>query len=224
MTVPMLIFVIVYMAMTVAYLFSETSGVFKRRAINKIALASLFLIYAIVETIRLGNPYGAWQLLLLAGIVFCYIGDVWLLWSFTKGGIAFSIGNVIIFIAVNIYLSMKGIAFSSYWFFLLIFAVLIGGFMYLVKAGWFDMNEGMKKKFPLYIISVTLHGTLSIAGLFFLHDTKSVLLFVGLILFMISDYFISLHKFKYKESKAILRCNSFSYFTGLMLAALSFSF
>ena len=41
---------------------------------------------------------------------------------------------------------------------------------------------------------------------------------------MISDYLISLHKFKYLKSKAILRLNSGTYFTGLLLAALCYTF
>lgn len=52
MSIPMIVFVVAYVAVTIAYLFSETSGNFKRRAINKIFLASMFLIYAIVELIH----------------------------------------------------------------------------------------------------------------------------------------------------------------------------
>ena len=98
MSIPMLVFIVAYMAVTIAYLFSETSGNFKRRAVNKICLASMFLIYAIYATIRHGNLGVTLQSLCLIGVFLCFVGDVWLLWSFSKGGVSFGIGNVILFI------------------------------------------------------------------------------------------------------------------------------
>lgn len=224
MTTTMIIFVIAYLAVTVSYFFSETSGNFKRRAINKIFLASMFLVYAAVEMVRL-QMFGSLQLLCFIGVIFAYIGDVWLLWDFLKGGISFAIGNVILFTYLNIYYYGMGLTVANYWWFIIPFAILVGGFIYLANTGWYEHLKGkMIKGFTIYITSVSLHGTLSIAGLCYLHDVKSVLLCAGLLLFMISDYFISLHKFKYIESKAILRCNSGTYFIGLMLVALSFTF
>ena len=223
MSIPMLVFIIAYVAVTISYLFSETSGNFKRRAINKIFLASMFLIYATFETIRHGN-LGNLQIVALIGVTFAYCGDVLLLWSFSKGGVAFSIGNIILFCYELAYFAQNGLSFSDYWWFLIIFAVMAVTFVTLVVKKWYTIPGKLNFWFCIYIISVTLHGTLSIAGLTQLHDVKSILLCCGLILFMISDYFISLHKFKYKKSKAILRCNSSTYFIGLMLVALSFSF
>ncbi len=224
MSIPMLIFIVVYMATTIAYLFSETSGNFKRRAINKICLASMFLIYAIYATIRHGNLGVTLQSLCLIGVFFCFVGDVWLLWSFSKGGFSFGLGNVILFAYEIMYFKEHGLKFSQYWFFIIPLIILIGVQSYLIAHDWYDMEKEMKFAFPFYLLSVSLHGTLSLIGLIYLHDVKSLLLLIGLILYMISDYFISLHKFKFKDSKLILRCNSFSYFTGLMLVALSFSF
>lgn len=224
MSISMIVFIVAYMAVTIAYLFSETSGNFKRRAINKICLASMFLIYAIYATIRHGNLGVTLQSLCLIGVFLCFVGDVWLLWSFSKGGVSFGIGNVILFVYEIIYFKEHGLHFSQYWFFIIPLVILIGTHAYLVAHDWYDMKKEMKMMFPFYLFSVSLHGTLSMVGLFYLHDVKSLLLLIGLILYMISDYFISLHKFKFKESKAILRCNSFTYFTGLMLVALSFSF
>lgn len=224
MSIPMLIFIVVYMATTIAYLFSETSGNFKRRAINKICLASMFLIYAIYATIRHGNLGVTLQSLCLIGVFFCFVGDVWLLWSFSKGGFSFGLGNVILFAYEIMYFKEHGLKFSQYWFFIIPLIILIGVQSYLIAHDWYDMEKEMKLAFPFYLLSVSLHGTLSLIGLIYLYDVKSLLLLIGLILYMISDYFISLHKFKFKDSKLILRCNSFSYFTGLMLVALSFSF
>ncbi len=224
MTTPMIIFVVAYVLVTISYFFSETSGNFKRRAVNKIFLATMFLIYAAVEMIRL-RMFGTLQLIAFFGVIFSYIGDVWLLWDFKKGGASFAVGNVILFVYLNLYYYSAGLTIKNYWWFIILFLALVEGFKYLAKTGWYEHLKGkMVKDFTLYISSVTLHGTLGLVGLFYLHDIKSVLLCAGLFLFMVSDYFISLHKFKYIDSKAILRCNSGTYFIGLMLVVLSFSF
>ncbi|MCQ2488972.1 MAG: lysoplasmalogenase [Clostridia bacterium] len=227
MIIYMAIFVCVYVAITISYFFSETSGNFKRRAVNKIGLAALFLCYSIFEFFHLGYGFGSLQFICLIGVFFAFLGDVFLLWSFSKGGVLFGVGNVVLFCYELQYFAANGLAFKDYWWFLIILAVVFITWACLWYGGWYDYSKKpiMKWIFTPYILSVTLHGTLSIAGLFVLPSSaKSILLCCGLILFMISDYFISLHKFKYTESKAILRLNSGTYFIGLMLVALSFSF
>lgn len=221
-----IVFIFVYLAVMVAYFFSETSGNHKRRAVNKIVLASMFILYALFEMFRL-HLWGGIFTVAFIGMFFAYVGDVWLLWSFTKGGISFLIGNVILFVFEMMLFKAQGLTFSDYWWFLLIYAFLIGGFLYLWFSNWYlhKAKPMMKWLFPPYIMTVSLHGTLAIAGLWLLRPAPTNFLFCsGLILFMISDYFISLHKFKYLKSKAILRLNSGTYFTGLLLAALSYTF
>ena len=220
------IFIFAYLFVMVAYFFSETSGNHDRRKVNKIILASMFIIYAFIEMFHF-HLWGGLFTICFIGMVFCYIGDVWLLWSFTKGGISFAIGNVILFIFENLFFYSQGLTFGDYWWFLLILAVPYGTFLYLWFSGWYirGSKKFMKYIFPFYILTVSLHGTLAIAGLILLKPAPTnFLLCTGLILFMISDYFISLHKFKYLKSKAILRLNSGTYFTGLLLAALCYTF
>lgn len=227
MKIYIIVFIIAYLIALVSYFFSETSGNFKRRAINKILMATMFIGYATVEMFHFSQWGDKLTVEALIGMFFAYIGDILLLWSFSKGGIAFGIGNVILFCYMVKYLIANGVAFSSFWWFLIIYAVLVGTFCILWFKGWYDYKEkpAMKPVFPLYIGTVSLHGTISIAALALLPFSPRVALFcAGMILYMISDYFISLHKFKFKESKAILRLNSGTYFLGLMLAAVSFSF
>ena len=226
MPVLTIIFIFAYLGVMVAYFFSETAGNHNRRKVNKIILASMFILHAFVEMFRL-HLWGGLFTWCFIGMVFCFIGDVWLLWSFTKGGISFAIGNFILFFFELRFFAAQGLKFSQYWWFLLIFAALIGTFLYLWFGGWYikSSKKELRYAFPAYIMSVTLHGTLSIAGLFLLKPAPTnFLICCGFILFMISDYFISLHKFKYLKSKAILRLNSGTYFTGLLLAALSYTF
>lgn len=226
MPILTIIFIFAYLGVMVAYFFSETSGNHNRRKVNKIVLASMFILYAFVEMFHF-HLWGGLFTICFIGMVFCFIGDVWLLWSFTKGGISFAIGNIILFIFENLFFYAQGLSFADYWWFLLILAVPYGIFLYLWFTDWFlhKSKPVMKYIFPFYILTVTLHGTLAIAGLFLLKPAPTnFLLCSGLILFMISDYFIALHKFKYLKSKTILRLNSGTYFTGLLLAALCYTF
>jgi uncharacterized membrane protein YhhN len=219
MTATLILFSILYLGGLIAYFFSETSGNYERRVVNKCFLAGMFLAIGWGGLIE-SAAFDAVGILLAFGLLFSALGDVLLLKSFTFGGISFGVGNVILFLSYLFYLKGKGIPFSSYWWFLIILVLFIAVWMYLEKSKWIQFGKyGINMH--LYLFSVMLHGTLSIAGLFFLHDPKSVLLFVGSILFMISDWFISLHKFKYKESKWVLRTNSGTYFLGLLLIALS---
>lgn len=223
MTATVILLVVLYLGALVSYFFSETSGNFERRAVNKILMAGMFLTLGLGGLLEASYIPSVLGFLLGFGLLFSAGGDVALLWNFTIGGIIFGVGNLTIFAAYLVYLTKHGIAFSQYWWFLIIFAIFAGVWFYLWKSGWIDFGK-IGVKMYLYLFTVMMHGTLSIAGLCFLHDANSILLFVGSILFMISDWFISLHKFKYKDSKVILRFNSGTYFVGLLLMALGCRF
>ncbi len=221
MTATLICYVIVYLGSLIAYFFSETSGNFARRCVNKIIMAGMFLAIGFGGLIENGMIPTALGITLAIGLLFAAIGDAALLWSFTLGGISFGIGNVTLFIAYLQYLSFMGVSFSQYWWFLIIYVIFCATWLILMKTGWIDFDKyGIKM--VLYLFSVMLHGTLSIAGCFCLQDPRSLLMFIGSIFFMISDWFISLHKFKYKESKLVHRCNSGTYFFGMLLIALGF--
>ena len=90
------VFIIAYLTILCLYFFSETSGNFKRRAVNKIALAVLFEAYA-VSAYLLHSPLFSMRMILPIGLFFAFLGDIFLLWNFVRGGICFSIGNFCIF-------------------------------------------------------------------------------------------------------------------------------
>ena len=85
-------FIIAYLTVLCLYFFSETSGNFKRRAVNKIVLAVLFEAYAVAAYL-LHSPLFSMRMILPIGLFFAFLGDIFLLWSFVRGGICFSIGN-----------------------------------------------------------------------------------------------------------------------------------
>ena len=91
-------------------------------------------------------------------------------------------------------------------------------YRYFVKRG--ILNLGGMEAFNLYMVSVISHGTMgTVMALFTAVNTNKVL-GIGLLLFMISDFFIAFQNFYDKESKLIKRCNSLSYFSAMMLIAI----
>lgn len=214
-----ILFIILYIGCLVSYFFSETSGNFKRRVINKIILASMFFIYGIVAFSLNYNFYSYHSLLLLA-LTFAYIGDVLLLFSFTKGGMSFIISNLLFFIFEIITIIIKDIPFYSLIYFVILLTIIYSIFLILVKRNVLEL----KNKFlpiSIYIFSVVLQATLSIPIAIYLNQLTFYMLSIGLVLFMISDYFLMIHTFKYPNKKWILRCNSGFYFIGLLLIVLS---
>jgi hypothetical protein len=213
-------FVIIYLVFLVAYFFSETSGNFKRRAINKIIMASLFLVCGSIWFFMKGNT--DWHFLALFGLFFAWLGDVLLLWSFSKGGVSFSIGNLFFIAYLALLLKEAGVAFSMIWWVVILFVALFGLVCVLIARKWIDFG---KLTLPLifYMATTAGHGTLGVGLAATVAGTSALLSGIGLALFMISDYFLMTYKFKYPKNW-ILRCNSGTYFIGMLLVALSFSF
>lgn len=229
MNIYQIIFSVVYIALLVSYLFSETSGNFKRRAVNKIAMASMFLIYAAVEIVRpLAGGNGMLcvpsveKCIILAAFVFAWLGDVVLLWSFMKGGIAFIVSNVFFSVYLIMVVYSNRIPFVRMLPAVILYVLLIGTVITLYKTKKINFGK-IGGAMVIYLASVTLHGCLSIGVLMNVHQTHIVLLCCGLILFMISDYFLTTDKFIH-PAKWVLRCNSATYFSGLLLACLSMSY
>lgn len=215
-----ILFVLVYLSLLIAYFFSETSGNFKRRAVNKIVMASLFMLLGGYWFFEKGYAAG-WGYIALIALFFSWLGDVLLLWSFVRGGVSFSIGNLL-FIAYLI-LSMResGVGLGNIWWCLLLFALLLFVILLCLKKKWISFGS-MTPVLVGYMTSTTGHGCLGLGLAFAAPSAHTLLLGLGLALFMISDYFLMAHRFK-KSKRWILRLNSGTYFTGMMLVALSFS-
>ena len=222
MDLPRILFCVVHLVVLVSYFFSETSGNFKRRVINKCLMATMFLGYFLFESHR--NGYWSQPLFFLCIIAFVlsWLGDVLLLFSFMKGGISFMVGNVF-FVAYLIALCVqREVAFAAVWWAIPLFVIAASVFFIL----HFTKRVAFKKTgilMPVYVSTVTAHGMLSVAAAAAIGGVHMFLLSAGLVLFMISDYFLTVHKF-IKHEKWILRCNSGTYFIGMLLAAVSFSF
>ncbi len=213
-----IIFIILYLGVLISYFFSETSGNLKRRSINKIVLAAMFLIFGIIQYI-VNYQFFSYHLILLLAIIFAFLGDVILLYSFIKGGLSFIFSNILFFIYEWIIIANYNVPFFYIWYFIPLFIIMWGTFAYLSLKRFMNFKN---KTIPIltYVFSVTLHGTLGIFLAIYFSSVKMILFGLGLALFMISDYFLMVHKFKYHK-KWILRSNSATYFIGLLMVVLS---
>lgn len=218
MTIYTGIFAVLYLVTLCCYFFSETSGNFKRRAINKIILASEFLLFAIVVYFT-KYPPNTYHAVLMLAIAFSWAGDVLLLFSFVKGGVPFSIGNILFVVYMVLYMDKLGVPFARVWWCIPLFIVMWGTLHALTMKGW--LNGKHKVGFARYCLSSTAHGCLGVAFAAACPTPRVLLLGAGLMLFTISDYFLALHNFKAPQSKTILRLNSGTYFIGLLLIVLS---
>lgn len=208
------IFIVVYLPLLIMYLFSKTSGNFKRRATNKIVLASIFMLCGLYSFILKEKSIPL--IILMIAMFFSYLGDILLLWSFKKGGYSFMMGNTL----YCVYLFIIHYQYNLWQLIVVIFLIVLlySLYRYFVKSGILDL--GGMEAFNIYMISVISQGTMgTVMALFTAVNTNKVL-GVGLLLFMISDFFISFQNFYAEESDLIKRCNSITYFSGMMLIAL----
>lgn len=222
MNLVTIIFCIAYVIVTICYLFSETSGNFPRRVINKVILATMFLCYGF-SAYALHYDIKSFHILFMVALVFSWLGDVVLLYDFNVGGVLFIIGNLTFFVYSVLLCVDMGISFASMWWVILIFVVFWGTMFVMAQKKKIDFGK-LKWALLAYLFSVTLHGSMGVGLAANGHSVKMLLFGIGLALFMVSDYFLMTSKFAKPESKTLLRCNSSTYFIGLMLIVVSMSF
>ena len=214
------LFIALYLALLGLYLFVEVGDSFRRRAVNKILLSSLFLFFGQFWFWTNGYARG-WQYLALVGLFYACMGDALLLFSFGAGGAAFAVANLCFIGYIGCTLYFGGRFFTALPWLGLGLLLFLGLFFWTKRAKWLDLGE--KTGLALfYLLTVTLHGLMGLLAAILLPGAHALLLGIGLSLFMISDYFLVVYKYKTKR-KHTLRTNTACYFLGMMLVALSFS-
>ena len=213
----MTIFIVIYAILLILYMFSETSGKLYFRAPNKIAMSSMFLIYALIMYFTHFTPFADYHVILPIAIFFAFLGDILLLYKFIYGAISFFLSNILFGIYEVAQLSNFGTRLSSIGIFIIISVVISIIFSFI-----FGKNSKVKEKklvpeVILYLFAVTFNGILGLGTIVLLNGTPFILLGLGTIMFMISDYFIAIYEFVLPGNKWFLRANSFVYFTGLLL-------
>ena len=79
----------------------------------------------------------------------------------------------------------------------------------------------MRWPMTLYLCSIFSHGMCGLAAIILLPGTRFVMMGIGSLLFMVSDMILTVDRFIYKGNKWIVRANSLTYFSGLLLIVLS---
>ena len=151
------VFIIAYLTILCLYFFSETSGNFKRRAVNKIALAVLFEAYA-VSAYLLHSPLFSMRMILPIGLFFAFLGDIFLLWNFVRGGICFSIGNFCLLFYEIMLMRYLNVSPRILLPAVVVFLLFWGTTMLLYQKEFIDFSS--VRVFPAYLFSVSRHGSL----------------------------------------------------------------
>lgn len=217
----MVTFIIAYILVLCVYYYTRTSGKMPLRATNKIILASMYYIFAIVQ---FQNHYEllSFHLLLMVALFLAWMGDVFLIFDFNRGGDFFLCGNVCFFTYEMAACIAQGRNFSDFWWVILIAVLLVGMFILLAHKYPKTLKLGkMKWPMTLYISSITLHGLMGVALMILLPGTNLALMGLGSLFFMISDYILTVDRFVILNNKWIVRSNSTFYFGGLLLIVLS---
>ncbi len=215
-----IIFSAIYIILLFFYFFSETSGNLLKRSINKTALSTMFFSNFIFFVFADGIQISAMNVVSFLAITFCFMADIILLFDFVKGAIAFSLGNVALSVYAFMTLAKFKISLSLVWWSAIIFVVVLGA--YLIAMFLLRMNY--KKygiKMLIYLVTVTLHGSLGVAIAVTCNDFNAKIFGLGLVLFMLSDYLLVTYKI-YRKTNWILRSNSALYFIGMLLITMSF--
>jgi hypothetical protein len=217
----MVTFIIAYILMLCLYYYTRTSGKMHLRAPNKIVLATMYFIFAAVH-FQSNYEMLSFHLLLMVALFLAWMGDVFLIFDLNRGGDFFLCGNVCFFTYEMAACIKQGRSFSDFWWVILLTALLVGVFIILAQKYPNTLKLGkMRWPMTLYISSITLHGMMGLALMILLPGTKLALMGLGSLLFMISDYILTVDRFVILNNKWIVRSNSTFYFTGLLLIVLS---
>ena len=216
----MIPFIIVYALLLCVYFYTRTSGNVKARAINKYIMAVMYMVYAIVMFHV--KDLSGYHYVMMSALFLAYLGDLFLVFDLNRGGDFFLAGNVCFATFYLATLTSAGVPFVKYFWVLILWAALITTFVVLANKYPKVLKLG-KMKYPmaLYLSSITLHGLLGLTNVIFVGTTPMLVMGIGSLLFMASDYILTVDRFVIQKNKWIIRCNSLTYFGGLLLIVLS---
>lgn len=216
----MIIFSIIYVLFLCAYFVTRVGDNIKHRAINKFILATMYLVYAIVMFHVKG--LSGHHYVMMAALFLAYLGDLFLVFDLNRGGDFFLAGNVCFATFYLASLIGNGVPFLYYFWVFILWAGLISLFIFLANKYPNVLKLG-KMKYPmaLYLSSITMHGLLGLVTAIFVGTPALVVMGIGSVLFMTSDYILTVDRFVIQKNKWIIRSNSLTYFIGLLLIALS---
>ena len=218
----MTVFIIVYLAALCCYFYTRTAGNIKHRAINKYIMATMYLVLAIVVFLN-KYEFASYQTLLMAALILAWLGDIFLVFDFGRGGDFFLAGNICFTLYEQIILVDKGgYKFSDFAWTFVVVAIMLA-FVIYATGKWPKKIKMGKMRWPMifYLSSIFMHGITGLALMIMVPIPAYKMLGLGSFLFMLSDMDLTLYKFVFDNNKWLVRLNSLLYFTGLLLIVLS---
>lgn len=217
----MTIFIVIYLLALICYFHTRVTDNKLYRVVNKYIMASMYLIFAIVTFFNKPD-HPSYQIILMIGLLFAFLGDIFLAFDFVKGGLFFLTGNIFFIIYELRVLSDHGYPFKDIWWIFLISTILIGLFIFLCNK-YPEIIKMGKMRWPMtiYLYSIITHGFIGLLMVILLPDTNYAMMGIGSFLFMISDMILTAYRFIYGNNKWLIRANSLTYFVGLLLIVLS---
>lgn len=216
-------FIVVYCVILCCYFYTETTGNLKLRAPNKIILALMFFIFGTFFICRNYVATDHLHYLAIVGLFLAMLGDIFLLFSYNRGGDFFLGGNVC-FIAYQalILITVGNCHIDTFWWVFIVIPALWFTFFFLFQKfpNFFKVGK-MKWPMLLYLSSIISNGVFGIAVMAYV--PKFFFFGLGMFIFMLSDFDITFHKFVWPENKWVLRLNSALYFTGMLIAVLNYA-
>lgn len=215
----MTIFIIFYLICLFSYFFTRDMGL-RIRCINKYLLAMMYLSLAFFFLFQNGG-LGSRKDLLLAGLSLCFLGDVFLVFDFLRGGDFFFAGNLcFIFYELGILARYKE---TNVWrIAVTLIALLAGSAFFVLTKKLFIQKKKEKMLFPMamYLCAILLDGLLGLLLMIFVKDGSCLRMGMGTFLFMISDLILFFKMLVYDDIW-LDRANSLAYFIGILLVVLS---
>ena len=158
----------------------------------------------------------------MVALFLAYLGDLFLVFDLNRGGDFFLAGNICFATFYLANLTKAGVSFLHYFWIFIIWAALISTFVVLANKFPKVLKLG-KMKYPMafYLSTITLHGILGLANVIFVPTIPLIVMGIGSLLFMASDYILTIDRFVILKNKWIIRSNSLTYFGGLLLIVLS---
>ena len=217
----MVIFSIIYCLFLCGYFVTRVGKNIKARAINKYIMATMYMVYAIVQY-QLRYGLGTIETILMLALFLAYLGDIFLVFDLNRGGDFFLAGNVAFIVYYLTLFEMEGLTFGNYWFVLVAWLVIYGAFVVCSNLFPKVFKFGkMKGSMTFYLSSIMMHGMFGLGAMILIPSTAAFVCGLGSLMFMISDCILTVDKFVIVGNKWITRSNSFFYFIGLLLIVLS---
>ncbi len=219
----MILFIIVYMLALCCYLYTRNAENKRMRSRNKYLMATMYLVCASYWFFR-KYTFASYHPLLIAALIFAWLGDVFLVFDFGRGGDFFLAGHVCFVLYEQIVMVDHGKTFGDFAWTFIVVALMLAVFIFLCGKYPERFKLG-KMRWPMtfYLSSIFMHGITGLAMALLLPGTSYVMMGIGSLLFMISDMILTTYKFVLEQKKWLVRANSLTYFTGLLLIVLAMS-